>query len=76
MGQEVLRALQRGWEEAGMLGSTSEDIKRADGSWLPVLEALEEGVLSGCYLAQRHGEIPEQKPGGGCRGMALSQRKQ
>lgn len=31
MGQEVLRALQRGWEEAGMLGSTSEDIKRADG---------------------------------------------
>lgn len=29
MGQEVLKALQKGWEEGGMLGSASEDIKRA-----------------------------------------------
>lgn len=42
----------------------------------PCWKAVEEGVLSGCYLARRQGEVPEQKAGAGCGGMALSQRKQ
>lgn len=73
VGQEVLKALQRGWECWVPLQRTS---KGQMDNVTPCCKALEEGVLSGCYLPRRRGEVPEQKPGGGCGGMALSQQKQ